>query len=159
MSCDCFTAGTLGSPASRSAGGVREACGRDKPSLRPSSYLIQDLTLLKLALNDLPYLPIADSDQIQVLETAYVLGYPTKDWALLSQPEQASRIAQLDRLYQKVFAEYAPLFRAQGVIDSRHEVDPCTTNPDRTPRLRKTEWQRGIDGGVESCVKETKRRY
>lgn len=36
----------------------------------------KDLALLKLPLGDFPYLPIADSDLVQVLDTVYVLGYP-----------------------------------------------------------------------------------
>jgi len=36
----------------------------------------RDLALLKLALAKLPYLPIADSDLVEILDTVYVLGYP-----------------------------------------------------------------------------------
>jgi serine protease Do len=36
----------------------------------------KDLALLKLPYNNLPYLPIAESRNVQVLDTVIVLGYP-----------------------------------------------------------------------------------
>jgi S1-C subfamily serine protease len=36
----------------------------------------KDLALLKVPLANLPYLPLANSDSLQILDTVYVLGYP-----------------------------------------------------------------------------------